>query len=268
MITDLAPIDLVLQRSGRLWRHERGPRPVGVGMPAPLWICLPRISGEGLPKYERGFEYIYDSHVLFRTWLTLRDRACILVPGEVEELVEAVYRKEEPWPELAEPLRRHWVDTWNDYRAARKEERSKAKECRLKSPGDSDAELWELTINPQEEYAPDLHVAHQAQTRLSEPTIQVICLTPKEAVQLVGDKDGKSAKPPVGRRLRELLRRAVTLSDWRIVKLLTPDDPPGAWRESALLRHYRLIRLDENGVWTRDGLTLRIEAELGVVISQ
>ncbi len=268
MVTDLAPVDLVLQRSGRLWRHERGSRPVGVGEMAPLWICRPRLSGEDIPEYEPGFTYVYDSHVLLRSWLSLRDRACVTVPEEVEELIEAVYRKEGPWSELAEPVQRHWEDTWNAYRTAQKEERSKAKECRLKSPGDSDAELWELTINPQEEDAPDIHVAHQAQTRLSEPSIQVICLTPEEVVRLVGEKEGKSAKPPLGRHLRELLRRAVTLSDRRAVKALGPDDPPASWRESALLRHYRLIRLDPNGVWMRDGLTIGVDKELGVIISQ
>jgi len=268
MVSDIAPIDLVLQRSGRLWRHERGPRPAGVGTLPTLWICRPGLTSEGLPVHERGFEYIYDSHVLLRSWLALKDRDFLIVPGEVEQLVEAVYRQEDPAPNLLAAVRQHWEDTWNDYRAAQEEERNKAMDYWLKSPGDRATPLWKLTINPQEEDTPGLHVTLQARTRLSEPTVQVICLTPEEAVRLVEDKEGRSAKPPVGWQLRELLRRAVTLSDQRAVHTLIPDEPPAAWRESALLRHYRLVRLDADGAWTRDGLTIKVDQELGVVISQ
>jgi hypothetical protein len=40
MLSDVAPVDLVLQRAGRLHRHERGSRPRGVARPQ-LWLIEP-----------------------------------------------------------------------------------------------------------------------------------------------------------------------------------------------------------------------------------
>ncbi len=68
MITDLAPIDLVLQRAGRLQRHERGPRPAGVAQ-SWLWVIEPEPKGE-LPDFGAS-AIVYSPHMLFRSLLAL-----------------------------------------------------------------------------------------------------------------------------------------------------------------------------------------------------
>jgi CRISPR-associated endonuclease/helicase Cas3 len=89
MVSDLAPVDLLLQRSGRLHRHIRTDRPAPLQTPV-LWIGQPDESGS-VPTFESGSAVVYDEHVLLRTWLAIQRRASIRVPEEVEELIEAVY---------------------------------------------------------------------------------------------------------------------------------------------------------------------------------
>ncbi|WP_414485080.1 hypothetical protein [Sphaerobacter thermophilus] len=43
-------------------------------------------------------------------------------------------------------------------------------------------------------------------------------------------------------------------------------DPPTAWRESALLRHQRLILLDSSGRASVGKYALRLDPELGLVV--
>jgi len=70
MISDVAPVDLVLQRAGRLHRHARGLRPEGVTEPL-VWLIEPDVK-EGLPDFGVS-GVVYSPHVLFRR---ARRRSC------------------------------------------------------------------------------------------------------------------------------------------------------------------------------------------------
>jgi len=94
LVTDLAPIDLVIQRAGRLHRHSRGERgnPI-LGIYAPPWSENP---GENW-YYEKfpGGSWVYPSHC--QLWLTLeilRRKGGFRMPQEARECVEWVYGKE------------------------------------------------------------------------------------------------------------------------------------------------------------------------------
>src|SRR6185312_6887300 len=69
MVSDVAPVDLVLQRAGRLHRHARGQRPTGVNEPR-LWLIEPQIK-DGLPDFGVS-GIVYSPHILYRTLLMLR----------------------------------------------------------------------------------------------------------------------------------------------------------------------------------------------------
>ncbi len=100
LATDLAPIDLIIQRSGRLRRHPRaadGRRaPVEARVVAPLVILSPpwnESPGPGwLSASLRGTSFVYQD--AGRLWLTMRaliGAGAIRVPQDARALVESVY---------------------------------------------------------------------------------------------------------------------------------------------------------------------------------
>ncbi len=86
LITDLCPMDLLLQRIGRLQRHPRGDRPAGYETAE----CI--VLGTGEPGLSS--ERIYTKWLLMRTEKLLP--ACITIPGDIDPLVHAAYQDVEP----------------------------------------------------------------------------------------------------------------------------------------------------------------------------
>jgi CRISPR-associated endonuclease/helicase Cas3 len=100
MISDLAPVDLLIQRAGRLWRHpERNAiRPVGSRMELLLLApeATPDVPANWLDSLLPWTSLIY-AHPgpLWRTASLLADAGCIETPSQVRELVERVYEPDE-----------------------------------------------------------------------------------------------------------------------------------------------------------------------------
>ena len=92
LITDLAPIDLLIQRAGRLWRHHR---PEREGQPELLVVGPEPIADADEKWFSRAFPraaYVYKNHACL--WLTARafaDAGSIESPGGLRALIEAVY---------------------------------------------------------------------------------------------------------------------------------------------------------------------------------
>ena len=96
MVTDLAPVDLLIQRAGRLWRHDRGPRqvlgpellvisPEPVETPTQGWIK------DVLP----GTGSVYRDHALL--WRSAREvfrRGAITTPDDMRPLIEVAFDRE------------------------------------------------------------------------------------------------------------------------------------------------------------------------------
>jgi CRISPR-associated endonuclease/helicase Cas3 len=96
MVSDLAPADLLIQRAGRLWRHDRGPRcvpgpellvvsPEPVDEPATNWI-MATLPGTGS---------VYRDHALL--WRSAREvfgRGAIVTPDDMRPIIEAVFDRD------------------------------------------------------------------------------------------------------------------------------------------------------------------------------
>ncbi|WP_405889431.1 CRISPR-associated helicase Cas3' [Streptomyces sp. NBC_00133] len=118
LVTDLAPIDLLLQRIGRLHRHE--------GVSRPQALSVPRVVVTGCAAGEDGAppHFLGASEAIYGRFLLLRSMACIdeavgdaggwQIPRQVPELVRRVYESSidavpDGWTEAEEEARAQWA---------------------------------------------------------------------------------------------------------------------------------------------------------------
>ena len=268
MITDLAPVDLILQRAGRLHRHERGPRPEQVSAPR-LLVVRPELESE-IPLFGSD-RYIYSPYVLLRSYLALREREEIAVPADVQDLIESVYGDDET---VHGHLTAVWQQALDDARKQLGEqmagEEFAAKKNLILSPSDEDV-LRQSNLQLQED-KPDLHKAFRALTRLARPSITLVCLHDGRPNGVAIDPNGEELvdleSPPDNDTTGQLLQRTVSISDYRVVKHFAKQEPPEGWQKHSLLRYYRPAVFSE-GRFPLDGnLSLILDPELGITVQK
>ena len=111
MLSELAPVDMLLQRLGRLWRHNRDSRPVPEAELAIVCSRMPVYDLSDLPFNTKELEtffgrgvWIYAPFVLLRTFETLRHRKVVCVPDDIRQLLETAYSEKFPDTELHRSL--------------------------------------------------------------------------------------------------------------------------------------------------------------------
>jgi CRISPR-associated endonuclease/helicase Cas3 len=253
LVSDLAPIDLLLQRRGRLHRHVRE-HPPQLASPRMLVLASER---DGAPLFDPGSCAVYAEHMLLRTWLALRQHGGTLsTPRDVEKLIERVYGSAEP---PADPrLRTIWKRTLTELERELEADARRARAVRIPAPGDAEP-FYErpFTGARDEESSADLRAA----TRLGQ-SVSAVILKPEERAL---------AEQPVSpASVRALLERSVTFGSPRFAHTLRGLKPPSGWQRNALLYEHRLIELDEAGQWyapseVARALGIRLDPELGVV---
>src|SRR5262249_25473923 len=92
MVSDVAPVDLVLQRAGRLHRHDRGDRPGAVRKPR-LLLIEPALDENGGPQVGDS-EFVYARFVLLKSFIALKGSGAVELPGDLERLIEQIYGNE------------------------------------------------------------------------------------------------------------------------------------------------------------------------------
>jgi CRISPR-associated endonuclease/helicase Cas3 len=147
LITELAPIDMFLQRLGRLWRHDNR-RPIG-SRPRVILLAernslsdFRQMSAVKI-KHSLGKKaYVYDPFVLLRSLETLHGRTTICTPNDVRHLIEDAYAERSELPE--------WAKLYRQLRDKAEDHEQLAKR---------NSTLWQLLLDDAE---------HSVQTRLTE----------------------------------------------------------------------------------------------------
>ena len=181
IITDLAPIDLLLQRVGRLHRHLRK-RPASLAEPQVLVMAAADAGGVWRPTvHTRG---VYGDHLLLRTAAVLQQHGPgITIPHDIASLVARVF-DDEP----AGPL--GWADEMAaaaaDHKAAIAKKRQKARPFVLEAADDEDeqtmADWFETSFGSSDE------ALAMAMVRDTDPTVEVLLV--------VQTPDGRIIRPP------------------------------------------------------------------------
>ncbi|MCF2970925.1 hypothetical protein L1047_06930 [Synechococcus sp. Nb3U1] len=262
MISDIAPIDLLLQRSGRLHRHTRDHRPSGFTTPQ-LWIVEPSFTVNGKADFQDS-GYIYDRHILLRSWLTLRHRPQVQLPQEMDPLIESVYDLGMAIPEGVEPVHAEdWVTSLEKYRVEEEAaKQTQANQVKIPPPH-GDVKPDQFTYLKKE----DDESAIAAATRLGEPSIATIFLQRTDCgLVFPGSQEqvNLSARPDLA-LIRRLLAHSTRISKREIVKGLLNQENPKTWT-SALLRNCRYVEVNAQGVGVVGNWRLTLDPLLGVLI--
>lgn len=281
LVSDLAPMDLLLQRMGRLHRHERGKRP-------PL-LSKPRFVISGVDDWESlppapaaGSVYVYQLFPLLRSLAVLQGRlgidASVSLPGEIAPLVRAAYRNEYTTPPGWEGVFSQAEREWN---VARTAQEHKATTFLLGQVGNLGASLVDWVragVGDAGEDSPD----GQAQVRDTEDSIEVLVVQRVEGelrvLPDVGPHSGTVINPDWNpgygialaiancsiRLPPKLCRR------WRVdrtIGALEGNAFPG-WQQSSLLKGQLVLVLDENLEAVVDGSAVRYSLERGMEIDE
>jgi len=172
LITELAPTDMLLQRLGRLWRHDREDRPPGT---IPQIIIIEEsknleefrsLSTKAIIEVLGSKAKVYAPYILLRSlvvWNQCRDQE-IIIPSQIRELLESTYDTEDNEPEAWEQLSNEWFGT------------DSAKEMLAYR----NSNLWQLALDDRE----------GVQTRINEIPIVSLVLCKSLNKQMVTFVDG------------------------------------------------------------------------------
>lgn len=249
--TDLAPIDLLLQRAGRLWRHAKNHPLRKVAAPV---LLITGLAGDEPPSFGKPLWWgaVYREDLLLRTWSLLRNKGELTLPDEIDPLVQAVYEENVGVPDSL----REWLDkalVAGEGKAYA--QKIQAEQAILGLPDDESWNQPERFVLHDEDQ-PGIHRTLMAKTRLGEDSVIVVPLWPEDGFSPLIIPDSVLTK--------KWYLRALSLSRKGVVRKLHALGVPEGWGKSSLLRNCIPLMLDAQGRWVEDA-NVRLDDDLGLV---
>ncbi|WP_081963511.1 CRISPR-associated endonuclease Cas3'' [Bifidobacterium pullorum] len=226
MVTDVAPVDLILQRAGRLHRHRRGAdeRPERLRAPQLFVTGIAKWKDDAAPEFSASVATVYHRHLLLRSLAALGispdANRVVDIPTAIPELVQRTYGSDpigpESWRDAMNAAAEAWVNQQDRKQAD-------AMSFRILDPGSSPCDLdnW-LDRDPLDDPDGRSDKARQARAavRDSDENVEVIVLQQtSDGLQLPAWGDFHSDDPlpngmgmPSGDQIRDILSCTISLS--------------------------------------------------------
>ncbi|MEW5956222.1 MAG: CRISPR-associated helicase Cas3' [Chloroflexota bacterium] len=268
MLTDLAPIDLIIQRAGRLHRHPRSEQDRH-GHTRRLVITEPdEKDQDGLPGFDND-EYVYAPYILLRSFYALKAKGHqITLPRDTTPLIEQVYGDLALLDNLSGPQLEAIKTVEREMNEADREAKQKAARQLILSPGKS--RLLEQSITDLDEESPDIHTTLRVQTRDIDPGISLVCLHREDGQLFVHTPAGPltvnlDEKPPFT-QIKHLQQSTITVQHKAVFHHFLKKAPPPGWQKEAALRHCRALIFEQGVCPETPKYTLRLSPKFGLEI--
>ncbi|WP_306367067.1 CRISPR-associated helicase Cas3' [Nocardiopsis sp. CC223A] len=271
VVSDLAPIDLLLQRAGRCHRHQKRPMAERGTLTTPtLVITGYHQDGAEPPRLLGRTRRPYDHHLLYRTLAVLTHperRTAVTVPGDVPLLIESVYEDSEIGPQ-----------SWQTVMAAARKECEEHR-AQLKSRAHAvliaQGDPEELTLAGIHPFGNDHRVpedeeeaAHMLPVRDGADSVEVILLRRTSDGQAVTvSRTGTSPltvpldRTPPKKLIPHIGNQAIRLPLWLLDKTL-PSCPKG-WEKAPWAKRLRVLLLDSASSSRQGGRTYIYSSDTG-----
>lgn len=275
MVSYFCPTDLLIQRLGRMHRHESNDskRPDSLKQPQ-LWVL--GVGDDAAEKYPTlGVPYvsrlIYDPHVLLRSWAVLRHLGQLTLPKDIETCIEATYGSDvQPAADLAEDWQR------SERESGPVEIKKKLQATGIMIPclsedgiaNGSDPLIRNVgEKTPEDEQKQDMAASALARTRLGPSSVDVVVLTPEEFAR-IDPEFGDGTIPLPLAKVARLLNCSVSISQIGLYHELMARDPPRSWDRTVWLQRHRLVQLGDDHRVQIAKYELELSPMLGIVTRQ
>lgn len=259
MITEMAPIDLLLQRMGRLHRHDRPSRPTG--MEPQLHVLMPTVAAK--PDFGLS-ERVYHRYVLLKSLSALTRHQSIAIPGDIRHLVEQVYDDEplsfvQQWQEAG--LSQSDIEgSFDDFTEQRAEFEQSARKYLIPAPCFKHFKLAEKTSAFEEDDGSQEISNFRAKTRYGDDSVRVILLDSDAFAQEL-----LHCRPPAREILQRILLHEVPLPRWWLrhgpAEGYAPITPGPDW-----LGCRPVVRMID-GIWKGRSVRVSYAPDVGVAVS-
>lgn len=272
LITDLAPMDLILQRMGRLHRHEDSKRPDNLKNPKVY------VLNSGGYDFDKGSSFVYSDYILFRTEYYLPEK--INLPNDISHFVQLVYSDEEL--DLDDNLQKLY-EKYRDIRDEQIEEKeSKANVYRLDKPLKKVAEGKNLSnwLKNSNKMAESSDIKANAQVRDSSDTVEVIALKACQGGYEFFDQGG-ALNPSDNKTAMEIAKRTIKLpnsvyysNDGYIIDKIIEDlekyylENLSAWDNQPWLKNNLAIIFDSNNEFRLGDKLLLYDEKYGLIVKK
>lgn len=261
LVSDVAPMDLLLQRIGRVHRHPEVARPAGFEHPMVV-LCGLTVAADG-PEFPAGSTAVYAEHLLLRTTALLVPPRSLRLPDDVPRLVADVYGDTDLAPVAWQQRAQAPATKWHQAQQAAEK---RAQQYAIPPPDGAPnlLELCRIGLGDPDDDDPLVQAAVRGAP--VAPEVVVGWATDSDDEVICGDRCVSLDQPPSPEAVDAALSSTLRVPPWLAGQVLALEVPAG-WRQHPWLRHHRLLRLDQTNTTILANKTVRYSSELGLEVT-